>query len=122
MLPLFILIAFFVLLVAAALIADKFDLFHITFTTSVLAVFTAMFLLAIPLIRFGYEQDRVGYVAFKQTINNARKSNLSELERASILKDISEWNQRIDRAKNMNSLFFLDPLVPDDFCQFPHLE
>ena len=59
-----------------------------------------------------YEQFRIKRQAFVYDLNNSRKNN-RELESATILKDISQWNQDLASFKYQNTLWLIDDYIDD---------
>lgn len=50
--------------------------------------------------------------AFELTLNNSRE-NGNELEAATIIRDVSKWNQKLASLKHNNSTLFFDPYIDD---------
>jgi hypothetical protein len=82
-----------------------------------LSLCTIAFFLAaliIPSERYKTRVSMVEYEAFKQTVNQSRSKEISEIERAAITTEISQWNQWISATKYKNNTWFFDWTIPDD--------
>ena len=76
-------------------------------------VLLAAALIMLPLNYYNTIADIQEYKAFKETVEEARKTNISEIERAAILQDIAKWNQYTANAKYWNKSIF-DIYIPDE--------
>lgn len=75
----------------------------------------------IPINRMDHYSNIKKYDAFKETIENSRKEGaLTEFERASIQRDIVQWNQDIESVKYYNEYF--DIWIPDEITKLEHLK
>jgi hypothetical protein len=69
-------------------------------------------LLFVGLASFDHGEFVAKRNAFESTLQNARESG-SEMESAAILKEVSEWNQRLASRQFSNSQLLLDPYIDD---------
>jgi len=70
----------------------------------------------IPFIRADFKNQIVRYDAFKQSLKNARLEDMNELEGATILNKITEWNMDIESAKYWNKTIF-GIYIPDEVTE-----
>jgi predicted membrane protein len=73
-----------------------------------------VFIIGLPMSRYEYQGKLRAYTAFKETVINARNNDISDIERAAILTEITKWNEWIVKSKYKNSISFFDPFVPDE--------
>lgn len=84
-------------------------------------VILAILLIMLPICYYSDLAWIEKYHAFKVTVEEARKSNISEIERAAILQDIAVWNQDVASAKYWNKTIF-DIYIPDEVEALEMLE
>jgi hypothetical protein len=103
-----------ILVLAGIYLATK--TYDYDFLGIVIAVFAGVFLIihtvAWSLASYDYNVFVVKRQAFVDTLKEAR-TNGSEIELAAIIKDISEWNQKLAEYKYVDSIFLLDDYVDD---------
>lgn len=78
-------------------------------------------LIFIPIVRIGFNADIERYHAFKQTLENARLEDMSELERATILIKIADWNMDIANAKHWDKTIF-GIYIPDEVTELEFIK
>ena len=84
------------------------DFLEVTGITLIIVLVIALVvaLVTIPLNMASYRTSIVKYYAFKQSLEVARQGEMSELERATILNQIIEWNASIETAKYWRGTIF----------------
>ena len=61
---------------------------------------------------YEYEVFESQFNAFEQTLHEARK-NGNELEAATMMRDVAEWNQQLAKYQYKNSTTFFDQYIDD---------
>jgi hypothetical protein len=119
MIILFILI---ILSFGLCFLMERFDdvfAFEIGFALS--ALFLFVHLVAWPLSYFDSKNDAIIYQSTKATIQEMRKSNASEIERAAVANKVIEINNNIATAKYWNKTIF-DCYIYDGFANLKPLK
>jgi hypothetical protein len=80
-----------------------------------------LFLLFWPLAYISSKDSFITYQSTKTVIEKARKSNISEVERAALTNKIIEINSEIASAKYWNKTIF-DCLIYDEFADLEPLK
>ena len=111
------LIVLIVLLIAGIIINSKAsELSGLEVFAQILIVISGLLLLihiiVWPVTHFETNVDIAKIEAFEITIEESRQ-NVSEFERAAILQDIAEWNEKIVTYQMCNKNWFLDQYIPD---------
>ena len=88
----------------------------------VFLIFTLVIaLIMIPIVRNSLNAELYRYEAFKQTLENARIEDVSELERAAILDMIAIWNMDIAKVRHYNKTI-LGIYIPDEVTELEFLK
>jgi hypothetical protein len=82
----------------------------------------AVLLIVWPMQYHDYKEKIAIYQATKQTIDEARKNNVSEVERAALTTKIIEVNEILAAAKYENEHTIFKDSIPDDFANLPYLK
>ena len=69
-------------------------------------------LVGIPTSRIGVNSNIRQFKKFDETLKTARFETTNDYEKATILKDIADWNEWLAHEKYMNELF--DIWIPDE--------
>ncbi len=80
-----------------------------------------LMLLAIPLNQYWGKQEVERYYALQQTIEKSRESKISEVERAALTHEISEYNKDLAAVKYKNDSIF-KIWVYDGLAELEYLE
>jgi len=92
------------------IVTNKYDRFKsLTWISSIVSSFFGLLCLGVTL---SYKSEMAEFLACKQTIENSRSYELSELERVSIQNEIIQQNKWLARAKYTNTLWI--NCVPDN--------
>jgi hypothetical protein len=70
--------------------------------------------LALILHPLEIKSNLIKYEATKVTLQTARENNTDPLERAAIVKQVSQWNEQIASWQYYNSMWFFDQYIPDE--------
>lgn len=98
-------------LIALILLCSLSDYYSITNTVSwvgsiVVGIVLFLMLLAIPLNQYWGKQEVERYYALQQTIEKSREGEVSEVERAALTREISEYNKDLASVKYKNNSIF----------------
>lgn len=95
------------------------------FTGELLVVFLIIILVVglilIPITRIGFNAEIERYNAFKETLENARLEEMSELERATIVDKIADWNMDIAKTRYWNKTIF-GIYIPDEVTELEFIK
>lgn len=86
-----------------------------------LVIVLVISLIMIPIVRIGFNAEIKRYHAFKQTLENARFEEMSELERATILTKIADWNMDIANTKHWKKTIF-GIYIPDEVTELEFIK
>jgi hypothetical protein len=78
-------------------------------------------LIVIPINRASHYDEIQQYNAVKMTIEESRKSNISDIERAAIINKIASWNAKIASLRYWNDTIF-DIYIPDEATKLEYLK
>ncbi len=73
-------------------------------------------MIALPFVRLDHKRQIQSYHAFRDTLDSARISDFNEIEKASILTEIANWNMRIASAKYWRGTI-LRFYIPKEFTE-----
>ena len=79
-------------------------------------IWLLIFCILTSISSYEYERFVVCRNAFEQTLSECRK-NGNQYETATIVKEVSDWNQKLAENKLDNSKFLMDTYVDDRFEQ-----
>lgn len=119
MMMIFLVLVF--LFVAGLYLGNKYPYSLWSVVSLAVGAILAILLIMLPICYYSDLAWIEKYHAFKVTVEEARKSNISEIERAAILQDIAEWNQDIANVKYWNKTIF-DIYIPDEVESLEMLE
>ncbi len=83
---------------------------------ALLVLIIVISIIALPLVRLDHRGQIQRYNAFKDTLASARISDFNEIEKASILTEIADWNMRIASAKYWRGTI-LRFYIPKEFTE-----
>lgn len=90
-----------------------------------LAVFSGLILffslIVLPISISSYKGEIQQYYATKETITESRKNNVSEVERAALIKVIIDTNNEIASLRYWNNTIF-DIYIPDEITKLEYLK
>jgi len=109
-------IVLLVVVIATAIISRMADSYDISLLSGMVSVLTGIYLLchvfALSLISYNYESFVNRRNAFVETLENSRE-NGNDYETATIVKDISHWNERLAEQKFDNTTLYFDQYIDD---------
>jgi len=113
-------------LIALILLCSLSDYYSITNTVSwvgsiVVGIVLFLMLLAIPLNQYWGKQEVERYYALQQTIEKSREGEVSEVERAALTREISDYNKDLAAVKYKNDSIF-KIWVYDGLAELEYLE
>lgn len=89
--------------------------YDIGFFSKIMIVVTSIFIFVGAMCflgeRLDFNRNLRSFEVFKNTLNEQRELNISEIERAAILPEIIKWNQWVKESKYVNN--WNDWAVPD---------
>lgn len=80
---------------------------------------TALFMLLVN--HYSGKEGIEKYYALKETIEISRKNKATDIERASLVKEIAECNKDLASFRYYNDTIF-DIFIPDELAQLPNLK
>jgi len=90
---------------------DDYDILGITIVTPV-TIMLIFHVICVLLAPYNYNVFVEKRNAFEETLKDARQ-NGSDLERAAIIQNVSQWNIRLAKYKYNNTTFILSPYIDD---------
>ena len=122
MLFLLILIAVFILSIFL-LFYYQYDNDYIFFPSIIVCFICIIFLISIPIARLKDKLLIEEIKSFELTVKNCRENeNILVIERAAILKQITDINRKLSKAKYLNKTFIGDIFVVDELCKLEYIE
>lgn len=115
-----------VLTIASAVIwkiSDELSLMDIigTFATFIFGLFFAGALIMLPISYYGTKADVYRYHSLKDTIEESRNSDISEIERAALTQEIADYNKYLASIKFWNDTIF-DIYIYDGLAELEYLQ
>jgi hypothetical protein len=80
-----------------------------------------VFLIILPLNRIDHYDQIQKYNAIKMTIEESRKENVSDIERAALINKIADVNKDIASTRYWNDTIF-DIYIPDEAAKLEYLK
>jgi hypothetical protein len=82
---------------------------------------TIIALILLPISYYNGKAEIKRYYALKQTIEDSRKKEISDIERAALTKEIAEYNADLASVKYWNDTIF-DIYIPDELAELDYLK
>jgi amino acid transporter len=99
---------------------DEWNGFALTLSF-VFSTATIIALILLPILYYDGKAEIKRYYALKQTIEDSRKNELSDIERAALTKKIVEYNADLASVKYWNDTIF-DIYIPDELAKLDYLK
>lgn len=82
--------------------------------TLLFGLLSLLVIICLILSPYATRQEIAEYYAVKQTIDNARATDITDIERAALTQKIVDTNKWLAGVKYNNSIFLLDDFIPDE--------
>jgi len=90
---------------------DDYDILGAVITAPVLIILI-LHVISVLLVPYNYNVFVEKRNSFEETLKDARQ-NGSDLERAAIIQNVSQWNIKLAEIKYNNTTFILSPYIDD---------